>query len=214
MAEANRTAAMATTYNEVDLKEVMALRSRRREAFKKKHGTDLGFMPFFVKAAVEGLRAFPSLNAEFQEEDLVLKRYYDIGIAVGLEDGLVVPVLRDAASKSFAEIESVIADMVQKAKDNRLSLEDLRGGTFTITNGGVFGSMWSTPLLNPPQTGILGLHRIEDRPVVREGQIVVRPMMYLALTYDHRVVDGREAVLCLARMKEVLEDPAAGLLGL
>jgi 2-oxoglutarate dehydrogenase E2 component (dihydrolipoamide succinyltransferase) len=205
--EAQQTAAMLTTFNEVDMSAVMALRERRKEAFRKRFNVPLGISSFFVKACVGALRAFPRLNAEIQGEEIVLKHYYDIGVAVGAEQGLVVPVLRDADQMSFAEIEAAIRDFAARAGAGTLTLEDLRGGTFTITNGGVFGSLLSTPILNPPQVGILGLHKIEERPVAVDGQVVVRPMMYTALTYDHRIVDGLEAVQFLVRVKEFIEDP-------
>lgn len=213
LVEAQRTAAMLTTFNEVDMSAVLELRSRWREAFRQRHGVALGLMSFFTKAVVGALKAFPYLNAEIQGDEIVLKRYYDIGIAVATDEGLVVPVVRDADRKSFAEIEREIGELAERARANRLTLEDLRGGTFTITNGGVFGSLLSTPILNPPQVGILGMHRIQERPVAREGQIVIRPMMYLALSYDHRIVDGREAVQFLVRVKELIESPEALLLG-
>ncbi len=212
LVEAQRTAAMLTTFNDVDMTAVMELRAERREAFKERHGVSLGFTSFFAKALIGALKVFPHLNAEIQGDEIVVKRYYDIGVAVDMGDGLVVPVIRDADRKSFAEIERQVADFAQRARDNTLTLEDLRGGTFTITNGGVFGSLLSTPILSPPQVGILGLHRIEQRPVARDGQVVVRPMMYLALTYDHRIVDGRLAVQFLVRVKELIEDPRALLL--
>lgn len=212
LVEAQHTAAMLTTFNEVDMGAVMELRKRRQEEFVKRHGIKLGFTSFFVKASIGALKAFPRINAELLEDEMILKRYYDIGIAVGAEEGLVVPVIRDADRKSFAEIEAEVADFAARSKDNTLTLEDLRGGTFTITNGGVFGSMLSTPILNPPQVGILGLHNIQERPVVRDGQIVIRPIMYVALTYDHRIVDGREAVQFLVRVKQLIEDPEALLL--
>ena len=208
LVEAQRTAAMITTFNEVDMTAVMALRGRRKEAFQKAHGVGLGIASFFVKAAVGALKAFPAINAEIQGDEIVYKHYYDIGMAVGAEGGLVVPVLRDADRMSFAQIELAIRDVAARANDGTLTLEDLKGGTFTITNGGVFGSLMSTPILNPPQVGILGLHKIADRPTVVNGQVVVRPMMYLALSYDHRLVDGREAVQFLVRIKELIEDPA------
>jgi 2-oxoglutarate dehydrogenase E2 component (dihydrolipoamide succinyltransferase) len=214
LVEAQRTAAMLTTFNEVDMSAVMALRERRKDAFKKAHGVGLGIASFFVKASIGALRAFPRLNAEIQGEDIVLKRYYDIGVAVGAAQGLVVPVLRDADLMSFARVEQAIREYAAKAGDGTLTLDDLRGGTFTITNGGVFGSMLSTPIINPPQVGILGLHKIEDRPVVVAGQVVVRQMMYVALTYDHRIVDGLEAVQFLVRVKEYIEDPGHLLLDL
>jgi 2-oxoglutarate dehydrogenase E2 component (dihydrolipoamide succinyltransferase) len=210
--EATQTTAMLTTFNEVDMSAVMDVRKRRKESFKEQHGIGLGFMSFFVKATVGALKAFPRLNAEIQDDEIVLKHYYDIGIAVGAAEGLVVPVLRDADRMSFAEIEQAIKAFAQKAEDNTLSLEELRGGTFTITNGGVFGSLLSTPILNPPQVGILGLHKIEERPIALNGQVMIRPMMYVALSYDHRIVDGREAVQFLVRVKELIEDPEALLL--
>jgi 2-oxoglutarate dehydrogenase E2 component (dihydrolipoamide succinyltransferase) len=213
LVEAQRTAAMLTTFNEVDMSAVMALRARRKQAFQERYGASLGIVSFFVKAAVTALREFPQLNAEIQQDEVVLKYYYDIGIAVGAEGGLVVPVLRDADRLSFPEIELAIRDFARRAAEGTLTLEDLRGGTFTITNGGVFGSLLSTPILNPPQVAILGLHKIQDRPVVVNGEIVVRPMMYVALSYDHRLVDGRESVQFLGRIKELVEDPASLLLG-
>jgi 2-oxoglutarate dehydrogenase E2 component (dihydrolipoamide succinyltransferase) len=212
LVEAQHTAAMLTTFNEVDMSAVMALRERKKEAFKKEHGVGLGIASFFVKASIAALREFPRLNAELQGDEIVLKRYYDIGIAVGAEGGLVVPVLRDADHMSFAGIELVIRDFAKRANDGTLTLEDLMGGTFTITNGGVFGSLLSTPILNPPQVGILGLHKIQDRAVPVNGQVVIRPMMYVALSYDHRVIDGREAVQFLVRIKEFVEEPANLLL--
>jgi len=210
--EAQQTAAILTTFNEIDMTAVMALRQRRRDAFKERHGVGLGFMSFFTKATVGALKAFPQINAEMQDDVLVLKHYYDLGIAVAADEGLVVPVVRDADRKSFAEIEREIADLAQRARENALTLEELIGGTFTITNGGVFGSLLSTPILNPPQVGILGMHKIEERPVAVKGQVEVRPMMYVALSYDHRVVDGREAVQFLVRIKELIEDPETLLL--
>jgi 2-oxoglutarate dehydrogenase E2 component (dihydrolipoamide succinyltransferase) len=208
LVEAQRTAAMLTTFNEVDMSAVMALRERRKEAFQKQHGVGLGIATFFVKAAVGALKGFPELNAEIQGDEIVYKRYFDIGVAVGAEGGLVVPVLRDADQMSFAQVERGIRDFAARAGSNTLTLEDLKGGTFTITNGGVFGSMMSTPILNPPQVGILGLHKIADRAVPVNGQVVIRPMMYLALSYDHRLVDGREAVQFLVKIKDFIEDPA------
>jgi 2-oxoglutarate dehydrogenase E2 component (dihydrolipoamide succinyltransferase) len=208
LVEAQHAAAMLTTFNEVDMGAVMALRERRKESFKKEHGVGLGIASFFVKASIAALRAFPQINAELQGDEIVIKRYYDVGIAVGAEGGLVVPVLRDADRMSFAEIEVAIRDFAVRATEGKLTLEDLMGGTFTITNGGVFGSLLSTPILNPPQVGILGLHKIQDRAVASNGQVVVRPMMYVALSYDHRIVDGREAVQFLARIKEFVEEPA------
>ena len=212
LVEAQHNAAMLTTFNEIDMSAVMEVRSRRKDAFKERHNVSLGFMSFFTKAVVGALKAFPRLNAEIQGNDMILKRYYDIGIAVGAAEGLVVPVLRDADRKSFAEIEQEIANLAKKARENTLKLEELQGGTFTITNGGVFGSLMSTPILNAPQVGILGMHKIEQRPVVVNGQIVIRPMMYVAVSYDHRIVDGREAVQFLVRVKELVEDPESLLL--
>ncbi len=212
LVEAQHTAAMLTTFNEIDMGPVMELRQRRQEAFVARHNVKLGFTSFVVKACVGALKAFPRLNAELQGDEIVLKHYYDIGIAVGAEEGLVVPVIRDADRLSFAAIEGQVRDFAAKSRDGTLSLEDLRGGTFTITNGGIFGSMLSTPILNPPQVGILGLHNIQERPVVRDGHIVIRSMMYVALSYDHRIVDGREAVQFLVRVKELVEDPEALLL--
>jgi 2-oxoglutarate dehydrogenase E2 component (dihydrolipoamide succinyltransferase) len=212
LVEAQRTAAMLTTFNEVDMSAVMALRERQKEQFRKEHGVGLGIASFFVKAGIAALRAFPQLNAEIQGEEIVYKRYYDIGIAVGAEGGLVVPVLRDADRMTFVQIEQGIRDFATRAGNRTLTLEDLTGGTFTITNGGVFGSLLSTPILNPPQVGILGLHRIQDRAVPVNGQVVIRPMMYVALSYDHRLVDGREAVQFLVKIKDLVEDPANLLL--
>ena len=203
----SRPRRMLTTFNEVDMSAVMSLRERQKEAFKAKHGISLGIASFFVKAAVAALKEFPRLNAEIQGDEMVLKHYYDIGVAVGAAEGLVVPVLRGADRMSFAEIEGGIREFAAKAKDGTLTLEDLRGGTFSITNGGVYGSLMSTPILNPPQVGILGLHAIKERPVGVNGQVVLRPMMYTALTYDHRIVDGSEAVRFLVRVKELVEDP-------
>lgn len=210
--EAQQTTAMLTTFNDVDMSAVIDLRQRRRDAFQEQHGVKLGFMSFFVKASIGALKAFPRVNGEIQGDEIVLKHYYDIGIAIGAEDGLVVPVVRDADRKSFAEIEREIDSYIQKSRDGTLSIEELQGGTFTITNGGVFGSLLSTPILNPPQSAILGLHRIEERPIVVDGQVVIRPMMYVAVSYDHRIVDGREAVQFLVRIKELLEDPETLLL--
>ena len=212
LVEAQQTAAMLTTFNEVDMSAVMALRERRKESFKKEFGVGLGIASFFVKSAIAGLRAFPALNAEIQGDEIVYKRYYDMGVAVGAEGGLVVPVIRDADRLSFAQVELAIRDFATRATDGTLTLEDLRGGTFTITNGGVFGSLLSTPILNPPQVGILGLHKIQDRVVPLNGQVVIRPMMYVALSYDHRIVDGREAVQFLAKIKDFVEDPGRLLL--
>jgi 2-oxoglutarate dehydrogenase E2 component (dihydrolipoamide succinyltransferase) len=212
LVEAQHTAAMLTTFNEVDMTAIMNLRERRKEQFKKEYGVSLGIASFFVKASVAALRAFPQLNAEIQGNEIVYKNYYDIGMAVGAEGGLVVPVLRDADKGSFAQLESAIRDFAARAAGGTLTLEDLKGGTFTITNGGVFGSLLSTPILNPPQVAILGLHKIQDRAVPVNGQVAIRPMMYVALSYDHRIVDGREAVQFLVKIKEFIEDPGHLLL--
>jgi 2-oxoglutarate dehydrogenase E2 component (dihydrolipoamide succinyltransferase) len=212
--DAQNTAAMLTTFNDVDMSAVMGLRSQYKDLFEKKHGVRLGFMGFFVKAAIQALREVPNVNAEIDGQDLVYKNYYHIGVAVGTDRGLVVPVVRDADHLSLAEVEKTIADLGKRAREGKLGIEELQGGTFTITNGGVYGSLMSTPILNAPQSGILGMHRIEERPVVRGGQVVARPMMYLALSYDHRVVDGKEAVTFLVRIKEALEDPARLVLDL
>ncbi len=212
LVEAQHTAAMLTTFNEVDMSAIMEVRKRRRDAFKERHGVGLGFMSFFAKAAIGALKAFPQVNAELQGTELVLKKYYDIGVAVGVEEGLVVPVVRDADRKSFAEIEREIVELATRARENKLALAELQGGTFTLTNGGVFGSLLSTPILNTPQVGILGMHTIQQRPVARDGEVVIRPMMYVALSYDHRVVDGREAVQFLVKVKELIEDPESLLL--
>ena len=212
LVEAQSTAAMLTTFNEVDMTAVMALRERHKQAFKDRHGVGLGIASFFVKGSIGALRSFPRINAEIQGDEMVLKHYYDIGVAVGASEGLVVPVLRDADRMTFAEIEKGIREFAKRAEDGSLSLADLKGGTFTITNGGVFGSLLSTPILNPPQVGILGLHKIQDRPMAVNGQVSIRPMMYVALTYDHRIVDGAEAVRFLVRVKELVEDPGALLL--
>jgi 2-oxoglutarate dehydrogenase E2 component (dihydrolipoamide succinyltransferase) len=209
---AQQTAAMLTTFNEIDMSAVMDIRSRRKDAFKERHNISLGFMSFFTKAVVGALKAFPLLNAEIQGNEIVVKHYYDIGIAVATEEGLVVPVLRDADRKSFAQIEREIADLARQARENKLTLAALQGGTFTITNGGVFGSLLSTPILNAPQVGILGMHKIEQRPIALNGQVVIRPMMYVALSYDHRIVDGSEAVRFLVKVKELVEDPETLLL--
>ena len=212
LVEAQSTAAMLSTFNEVDMSAIMALRERHKQAFKDRHGVGLGIASFFVKASIGALRAFPRINAEIQGDEMVLKHYYDIGVAVGASEGLVVPVLRDADQMSFARIEQQIRDFARRAEDGTLSLADLKGGTFTITNGGVFGSLLSTPILNPPQVGILGLHAIQQRPVASGGQVVIKPMMYVALTYDHRIVDGSEAVQFLVRIKQLAEDPGALLI--
>ena len=212
--DAQNTAAMLTTFNEVDMSEVMALRARYKDAFEKKHGAKLGFMGFFVKACVQALKEIPSVNAEIDGADLVYKNYCHIGIAVGTDKGLIVPVVRDADKLSIAEIEKTISDLGKRARDGQLKLEELQGGTFTITNGGIYGSLMSTPILNSPQSGILGMHKIQERPVAVGGKVEIRPMMYLALSYDHRIVDGREAVTFLVRVKEALEDPARLVLDL
>ncbi len=212
LVEAQHTAAMLTTFNEVDMSAVMALRERKKESFKKEYGVSLGMTSFFVRASIAALRGFPQINAELQGDEIVIKRYYDIGIAVGAEGGLVVPVLRDADRMSFPGIELAIRDFATRANNGTLMLEDLMGGTFTITNGGVFGSLLSTPILNPPQVAILGLHKIQDRVVPVNSQVAIRPMMYVALSYDHRIIDGREAVQFLARIKEFVEEPANLLL--
>ena len=207
MVDAQHQAAMLTTFNEVDLTEVMGMRKRYRDAFEKQHGVRLGFMSFFAKAAVEALQKFPVVNASVEDSDIVYHNYYDIGIAVSTERGLMVPVLRDVDQMSFARFETELGAMAQKAQDGSIGMDDLTGGTFTITNGGIFGSMMSTPILNPPQSAILGMHNIQQRPMVIDGEIMVRPMMYLAVTYDHRIIDGREAVQFLVTIKEQLEDP-------
>ncbi len=212
--EAQNTAAMLTTFNEVDMTHVMALRSQYRELFEKKHGVKLGFMGFFVRACVQALKEIPNVNAEIDGNDIIYKNYYHMGIAVGTERGLVVPVVRDCDAKTLAEIEKTIADFGRRARDGSLKIEDMQGGTFTITNGGIYGSLMSTPILNAPQSGILGMHKIQERPMVVGGKIEARPMMYLALSYDHRIVDGREAVTFLVRVKELLEDPARLVLDL
>jgi len=212
LVEAQHTAAMLTTFNEADMTAVMDLRKARKEAFQERHGVGLGFMSFFTKAVVGALKAFPKVNSEIQGDEVVYKHYYDIGVAVGLEEGLVVPVVRDADRKSFAAIEKEIADLAKRARDNKLTIAELTGGTFSITNGGIYGSLMSTPILNAPQVGILGMHAIQQRPVARNGEIVIRPMMYIALSYDHRIIDGSEAVRFLVRVKELVEDPTSLLL--
>jgi len=209
---AQNTAAMLTTFNEVDMTNVMAMRNRYKDAFEKKHGVRLGFMSFFVKASINALQAFPAVNAEIDGSDIVYKNYYDIGVAVGTPQGLVVPILRDADKLSYAEIEKTIGDYGRKARDGKLSMEDLTGGTFTISNGGVYGSLNSTPIINPPQSAILGMHKTQERPVAINGQVVIRPMMYLAVSYDHRIIDGKDAVSFLVRIKDCLEDPQRILL--
>jgi 2-oxoglutarate dehydrogenase E2 component (dihydrolipoamide succinyltransferase) len=212
--DAQNTAAMLTTFNEVDMSAVMALRGHYKDLFEKKHGVKLGFMGFFVRACVQALREIPTVNAEIDGADLIYKNYYHIGIAVGTEKGLVVPVVRDCDVKSLGEIEKEIAGFGRRARDGQLKIEEMQGGTFTITNGGIYGSLMSTPILNAPQSGILGMHKIQERPIVVAGKVEVRPMMYLALSYDHRIVDGREAVTFLVRVKESLEDPARLVLDL
>ena len=212
--EAQNTAAMLTTFNDVDMSEVMELRKRHKDAFEKKHGVKLGFMGFFVRAVVAALKEIPSVNAEIDGTDIIYKDYYNISVAVGTDKGLVVPVVRDADTLTLAGIETEIGRLGVLARDGKLAMDDLQGGTFTISNGGVYGSLMSTPILNPPQSGVLGMHRIEERPVVVDGKIVARPMMYLALSYDHRIVDGKEAVTFLVRVKEALEDPERLLLDL
>jgi len=212
LVEARQTMAMLTTFNEVDMSAVQALRREHQEAFEKRYQVKLGLMSFFVKATIDALKQFPQLNAEIRGNDIVYRNYFDIGVAIATDRGLVVPVLRNAERLSFSELEKAIGDFARRAKDGKLKPDDLEGGTFTITNGGAFGSLLSTPIINPPQTGILGMHTIQERPVAAQGQIVIRPMMYMALTYDHRIVDGREAVLCLRRMKEAVETPSRMLI--
>jgi len=212
LVEAQQTAALLTTFNDVDMSAVMSLRKEHQEAFVKKYGIKLGFMSFFVKAVVDGLKQFPAINAQIQGTDIIYHNYFDIGIAVGGGKGLVVPVIRNAERLSFAEIELTISEYAARARENRISVEELKGGTFTISNGGIYGSMLSTPIINPPQSGILGMHAIQERPVAVNGEVVIRPMMYLALTYDHRIVDGREAVTFLMRVKECIENPARMLI--
>jgi 2-oxoglutarate dehydrogenase E2 component (dihydrolipoamide succinyltransferase) len=212
--DAQNTAAMLTTFNEVDMTAVMALRNSYKDTFEKKHGVKLGFMSFFVKAVIQALKDVPAVNAEIDGEDIVYKNYYHIGVAVGTEKGLVVPVVRNADMLSFAGIEQTIAGYGKKARDGQLTIADMQGGTFTISNGGIYGSLMSTPILNAPQSGILGMHKIQERPIAMNGQVVIRPMMYLALSYDHRIVDGKEAVTFLVRIKEGLEDPQRALLDL
>ncbi|MGH8311249.1 MAG: 2-oxoglutarate dehydrogenase complex dihydrolipoyllysine-residue succinyltransferase, partial [Steroidobacteraceae bacterium] len=214
MVEAQSTQALLTSFNEVDLTEVQALRARQKDRFEKQHGVKLGFMSFFVKACIEALKRFPVVNASVDGTDIVYHEYYDIGVAVSTDRGLMVPVVRDADVKSFAEIEKEIGAYAQKARDGTIAIEDLTGGTFTITNGGVFGSLMSTPIVNAPQSAILGMHKIQERPMIVNGAIAIRPMMYVAVTYDHRIIDGREAVQFLVAVKEALEDPGRILLGL
>jgi 2-oxoglutarate dehydrogenase E2 component (dihydrolipoamide succinyltransferase) len=205
---------MLTTFNDVDMSAVMEMRAHYKEAFEKKHGVKLGFMGFFVKACIQALKEIPAVNAEVDGDELVYKNYYHIGVAVGTEKGLVVPVVKDADLMTIAEVEKTIADFGRRARDGQLTIDDMQGGTFTISNGGIYGSLMSTPILNAPQSGILGMHRIEERPIAVKGQVVIKPMMYLALSYDHRIVDGREAVTFLVRVKENLEDPARLVLDL
>ena len=212
--DAQNTAAMLTTFNEVDMTEVMAMRNQFKDVFEKKHGVKLGFMSFFVKACIQALKDVPAVNAEIDGDEIVYKNYYHVGVAVGTEKGLVVPVLRDADMLSFSGIEKTIAAYGKKARDGQLQIADMQGGTFTISNGGIYGSLMSTPILNAPQSGILGMHKIQERPIAMNGQVVIRPMMYLALSYDHRIVDGKEAVTFLVRVKETLEDPQRALLDL
>jgi len=210
--DAQNTAAMLTTFNEADMSGVVALRRRYRDQFETRHGVRLGFMSFFVKACIGALKEIPAVNAEIDGEDVIYKNHYDIGVAVGTAQGLVVPVLKDADAMSFAEVERSIADLGARARDGKLSMDDLTGGTFTISNGGVYGSLMSAPILNPPQSGILGMHKIEDRPVAVDGKVEIRPMMYLALSYDHRIIDGSESVTFLVRVKEAIENPERLLL--
>ena len=212
LVEAQHTAAMLTTFNEVDLTEVMLLRSKYRESFEKQHGIKLGFMSFFAKAAVDALKKFPVVNASIEGNDIIYHNYYDIGVAVSTERGLMVPVLRDVDQMSFADFESGLATVAKKAQDGSIGMEELTGGTFTITNGGIFGSMMSTPILNQPQSAILGMHNIQQRPMVVDGDIVARPMMYIALTYDHRIIDGKDSVQFLVAIKQALEEPSRLLL--
>ena len=204
---AQQTAAILTTFNECDMSAVQELRKKSQEGFTKKNGVKLGFMSFFIKAVVEGLKVVPNLNGRIEDEDFIENHFYDIGVAVGTERGLIVPIVRDADKKSFADLERDIANYAAKAREGKLKIEDLQGGTFTISNGGVYGSLLSTPILNPPQSGILGMHKIMDRPVAIEGQVAIRPMMYLALSYDHRAIDGKEAVTFVIKVKECIEDP-------
>lgn len=212
LVQAKQSMALLTTFNEIDMSNVMALRKEHGEAFEKKYGIRLGFMSFFIKGAIDALKMIPAVNAEIRGETIVYKNYYDISIAVQAQKGLVVPVIRNAERMSFAEIERTIADFGARAKENKITLEELQGGTFTISNGGVFGSLMSTPIVNPPQSAILGMHAIQERPVARDGQVVIRPMMYVAMTYDHRIIDGRESVTFLKRIKECVENPTRVLL--
>ena len=212
LVEAQQTAAILSTFNEIDMSNVMEIRSRKKDAFREKYGVSLGFSSFFIKASIGALKLFPEINAEIQGDEIIYKDYYDIGIAVGAEGGLVVPIIREADRKTFAQIEKEVRELAAKANENTLSLDEIFGGTFTITNGGVYGSLMSTPILNPPQVAILGLHKIEERPVAVNGDIVIKPMMYTALSYDHRIVDGKEAVQFLVKVKELIEDPEALLI--
>ena len=212
LAEAKQQMAMLTTFNEADMSAVQSLRAAHQESFEKRYQVKLGFMSFFVKAVIDGLKQFPQLNAEIRDTDIIYRNYFDIGVAIASERGLAVPVLRNAERMSFAEIEKAIGDFGKRSKEGKLKPDELEGGTFTITNGGVFGSLLSTPIINPPQTGILGMHSIQERPIAVNGQVVIRPMMYTALTYDHRIVDGREAVVFLRRVKEGIENPARMLI--
>jgi 2-oxoglutarate dehydrogenase E2 component (dihydrolipoamide succinyltransferase) len=212
LVEAKQTMAMLTTFNEVDMSAVLALRKQHQESFEKRYQVKLGMMSFFIKAAIDALKQFPQLNAEIRGNDIVYRNYYDIDVAIATERGLVVPALRNADRLSFAELEKAIGDLAKRARDGKLKPEEFQGGTFTITNGGSFGSLLSTPIINPPQSGILGMHSIQERPIALDGQVVIRPMMYVALTYDHRLVDGREAVLFLRRIKEVVEAPSRMLI--
>ena len=212
--DSQNTAAILTTFNEIDMSNVMALRNEYKDAFEKKHGVRLGFMGFFVKAAVNALKEVPAVNAEIDGDSIIYKNHYDIGVAVGTDQGLVVPVVRDADQMSLAEIEAEIGRLAEKARKGTLGMSDLSGGTFTVSNGGVYGSLMSTPIINPPQSGILGMHKTEERPVAIKGQVVIRPMMYVALSYDHRIIDGKESVTFLVRVKEAIEDPRRLLLGL
>jgi 2-oxoglutarate dehydrogenase E2 component (dihydrolipoamide succinyltransferase) len=214
LVEAQSTQALLTTFNEVDLTAAQELRTRYKERFEKEHGVKLGFMSFFVKASIEALKKFPAVNASVDGTDIIYHEYYDIGVAVSTDRGLIVPVVRDADSKSFAQIEQEVANYARKAREGSLTIEELTGGTFTITNGGVFGSLMSTPIVNAPQSAILGMHKIQERPMVMNGAVVARPMMYLAVTYDHRIIDGREAVQFLVAIKDALEDPGRMLLGI
>jgi 2-oxoglutarate dehydrogenase E2 component (dihydrolipoamide succinyltransferase) len=212
LVEAQKTAAILTTFNEVDMSAVLDMRKQYQDEFQSRYGIKLGIMSFFVKAAIEALKAIPQLNAEVRGSNIVFRNFYDIGIAVSGGKGLVVPVLRNAERMSFAEVERQIADYATRARENKLSVDELHGGTFTVSNGGIYGSMLSTPILNPPQSGVLGMHAIQERPVVRDGSVVIRPMMYLALSYDHRIVDGREAVTFLKHIRDLIQDPARMLL--